>query len=126
MSPVILFGLLLLLTFGALVWVLKPTKPEADIQRHLTSIGRMYAVDVDGTTILKQEVLSSLPWLNTILGRVPGCLKLRQLIAQAGSNWSVSTLLLGSLVGAFLSAWLGTVFMPGLPLALALGAAVGI
>ena len=125
MSPVILFGLLLLLTFGALVWALKPTKPETDIQRHLTSIGRMYAVDTDGTTILKQELLSSLPWVNTILGRVPGCLRLRLLITQAGGNWSVSTLLLGSLVGTLLAAWLGTVFVPGLLLALALGAAVG-
>jgi len=125
MSLLILFGLLLLLTFGALVWALKPTKPEADIQRHLTSIGRMYAVDTDGTTILKQELLSSLPWVNTILGRVPGCLRLRLLITQAGGNWSVSTLLLGSLVGTLLAAWLGTVFVPGLLLALALGAAVG-
>jgi len=125
MSLLILFGLLLLLTFGALVWALKPTKPETDIQRHLTSIGRMYAVDTDGTTILKQELLSSLPWVNTILGRVPGCLRLRLLITQAGGNWSVSTLLLGSLVGTLLAAWLGTVFVPGLLLALALGAAVG-
>ena len=126
MSPVILFGLLLLVTFGALVWVLKPTKPEADIQRHLTSIGSWYAVDTDGTTILMQEVLSSLPWLNTILGRVPGCLKLRLLITQAGSNWSVSTMLLASVAGALLAGWLGTVFMPSLPLALVLAVAVGL
>ena len=74
MSPVILFILLLLLCFGVMVWVLKPTKPEADVQRHLRNIGSMYTVATDGTTILKREAFSSIPWLNSCLGGGSGLL----------------------------------------------------
>lgn len=126
MSPVILFILLLLLCFGVMVWVLKPTKPEADVQRHLRNIGSMYTVDSDGTTILRREAFSSIPWLNSILEAVPGCFRLRLLITQAGDKWTVSTVLFGSLLAAFLSVWLGGLIIPAFPLVIALGAAVGL
>lgn len=126
MSPVILFILLLLLCFGVMVWVLKPTKPEADVQRHLRNIGSMYTVDSDGTTILRREAFSSIPWLNSILEAVPGCFRLRLLITQAGNKWTVSTVLLGSLLAAFLAVWVGGLLLPAVPLVVAVGAAVGL
>ncbi len=125
MSPVILFILLLLLCFGVMVWVLKPTKPEADVQRHLRNIGSMYTLDTDGTTILKREAFSSIPWLNTILEAVPGCFRLRLLITQAGNKWTVSTVLFGSLLGAFLTVWVGGLFIQAFPLVVAMGGGVG-
>src|SRR5579863_329789 len=125
MSPVILFGLLLLLTFGVIVWVLKPSKSEADVQRHLRSIGGLYTVDVDGTTILKREALSSIPWLNDVLQRVPGSLKLRLFIMQAGSRWAVSSVLLGSLLLALVVAWLCSFFIDSLPIEFITGLAMG-
>ena len=66
MSPLILFGLLLLATFGVVVWVLRPTKTEADVQRHLSSIGQIHGVEVEGGTILKREALSSIPIVDHI------------------------------------------------------------
>lgn len=126
MSPVILFGLLLLMTFGIVVWVLKPSKSAADVQRHLKSIGSMYAVDVDGTTILKRQTLSSIPWLNDLLERVPGSLKLRLFIMQAGSTWAVSTLLFGSLLVMFVVVWVCSSLSESLPLGFIVGAAAGL
>jgi tight adherence protein B len=125
MSPVLLFGLLLVLTFGVLLWVLRPTKTEADIQRHLSSIGKTYGVDIDGTTILKREALSSIPLLNDLLRRIPGILNLRRLIRQAGLNWTVAPVLLGSLVGALVAGWAALMFTRALPLVLLVGVAVG-
>jgi len=125
MSPVLLFGLLLLLTFGALVWVLRPTKTEADVQRHLSHIGRTYGIDADETTILKQQALSSIPLLNDLLQRIPGITKLRLLIMQAGLTWTVGQVLLTSLAGTVVAAWIASLITAALPLALLLGIVVG-
>lgn len=108
MSPVILFALILLLAFGAVTWVLRPTKSEADIERHLSAIGSKYTVDPSGTTILKHEPLSSVPLVNNILLYVPGAQKLRLFISQAGLTWTVGTVIFGSLLACFLVAWLGS------------------
>jgi tight adherence protein B len=123
--PVILFVLLLLLTFGIVVWVLRPSKPEADVQRHLKGIGSMYQLEGDGGTILRREALSSIPWLNNLLQQVPGCVDLRLFITQAGCNWSVSPLLFGSLLATLFTAWLGSLFTSSVLLGLILGTFVG-
>lgn len=125
MSPVLLFGLLLVMTFGALIWVLKPTKTESDVQRLLSSIGRTYGLDVDGTTILKEESLSSIPWLDALLRHIPASLSLRLLIIQAGRSWTVAAVLLGSLASALLAGWVSSIFIQALLLVLLVGGAVG-
>jgi tight adherence protein B len=112
MPPVLVFILLLFLTFGVLAWALRPTKTEADIKRHLTTIGRLYAVDTEGVTILKQQTLSSIPWLNEALQGVPGIVWLRLLIMQAGHTWSVAVLLMWSLVLACLAGGVSSLFAP--------------
>ncbi|HEV3277702.1 MAG TPA: type II secretion system F family protein [Terriglobia bacterium] len=127
MSLVILFVLLLLLSFGAIVLVLKPGKTEADVQRHLSDMGDVFtAVDAGGNTILRRESLSSIPWLNSLLQQVPGSLSLRLLITQAGSRWALSTLLFGSVLAALATAWIVSLFMPAVLLDLLVGVAVGV
>src|ERR1017187_757816 len=125
MPPLLLFIFLLLLTFGVLIWALKPTRSEADIQRHMTTIGRLYAVDTEGVTILKQETLSSIPWLNDILHDVPGCIRLRLFIVQAGCGWSVSVLLIGSVLAALITGWVSSLFVPQPFFAVLFAVAVG-
>jgi tight adherence protein B len=125
MSAVLLFAMLFVLTFVVLIWLLRPTKAEADIQRRLSSIGKTYGFDTEDTTILRQEQLSSIPLLNDLLQRIPGVLNLRHLIRQAGRNWTVAPVLLGSLVGALVAAWVTSLFTPALPLVLLVGVAVG-
>lgn len=125
MSPIILFGLLLLATFGVLVWVLRPTKTEADVQRHLSSISQIHGTEAEGATILKQETLSSIPLLNTVLQRIPAASELRLLIGQAGLTWTVATVILGSLVAAVATGWGSSYFVHDILLNLILGAAAG-
>lgn len=126
MSPVLLFGLLLVLSFAAVAWVLKPTKTESDVQRHLSSIGRMYVTDFQGTTILRQEALSTVPWVNSLLQQIPRIAMLRLLITQAGSTWTVGSLIFGSTLATLVVAWVLSLFVPALSLAIAAGVAVGL
>lgn len=126
MSPVLLFGLLLALSFGAVAWVLKPTRTESDVQRHLTTIGGMYVTDAQGTTILRQEALSTIPWVNSLLKSIPRIADLRLLITQAGSNWTVGALTFGSVLATFVVAWVLTLFVPALLLAVIAGVAAGL
>ncbi len=123
---VVLFILVLLLGFGVILWVLKPTKPEADVQRHLQVIGGIYAtLDSEGNTILRRESLSSIPWLNDVLEHIPGSQQLRLLITQAGTRWTLATLIFGSLTAAAATGWIVSFLVPALFLDLVFGAAVG-
>ncbi|HLY62096.1 MAG TPA: type II secretion system F family protein [Terriglobia bacterium] len=124
MSPVLLFGFLLLLTFGVLVWMLRPSKTEADVQRHLSSIGGIYGASGEAATILKQEALSSVPLVSEFLGKFPGAIKLRLLIFQAGLTWTVARLLVGSLVAAGLAGWVSSWFL-SFPMPLVAAGAMG-
>jgi len=98
MSPVILFSLLLILCFGVLLYFLKPTRTETAVERHLADIEGDRAVSA-GATILREEKLSSMPWLHQLLRQVPGSLALVRLIKQAGSRRRMASIVLFSLLG---------------------------
>ncbi len=127
MSLGFLFFILLLVAFGVMLWVLKPTRSEADVQRHLQQISGVYtAVDSGGATILRRESLSSIPWLNNLLLQLPGSLRLRMLITQAGSGWTLATLLFGSVFAALFTSWILTFIVPATLLDILFGVAVGL
>ncbi len=125
MSPILLFLLLLAVTFAVILWKLAPSKREADIQRHLKEIGNLYGVDAAGANILKQESLSAVPWINGVLLRIPGTRNLQLFTTQADSTWSVGTLLLSSIVLVFFGTWFATFVVPGISVGLIIGLAVG-
>jgi tight adherence protein B len=124
MTPLLLFGLLLVLTFGAILLLSRPSKPEEDIHRHLAGIETMTMPGEDAMTILKKETFSSIPWLDRFLHNFPQLHNLRLLISQAGSNWSVAGLLIGSFTAAVVVAWVGSFWVPTIALALIAGVAV--
>jgi tight adherence protein B len=126
MSPLLLFGLLLALSFGVVAWVLKPTRTESNVQRHLSSIGRMYVSDAQGSTILRQEALSTIAWVNSLLRSIPRTAALRLFIMQAGSNWTVGALTFGSVLATFVVAWVLSLFVRALLLAVIAGVAAGL
>lgn len=125
MSLSILFVLLLLLTFGVIAWLLRPTKTQADLQRHLREISGLSTADAEGT-ILRRQTLSSIPWLNEILRQVPGCQRLRLFIQQAGSQTTVGMLFFGSLLAALGCAWVASLLAPAVPIDLMVGAIAGL
>jgi tight adherence protein B len=123
---VILFLLSFALSFGVIAWVLKPTKTEADVHRHLQEIGGMQAGADAGGTILRRQSLSSLPWLNNVLQQVPRSQQLGLLITQAGAQWTVGALLFGSLLAALVAAWMAALFGRASLLDLVVAGAVGL
>jgi tight adherence protein B len=125
MSPVILFGLLLIVSFGVLYQLLKPSKTEAAVQQRLAGI-EVARDTVDGTTILRQEGLSSNPWVDDLIRQLPGSLGLLRLIQQAGKNWPVATVLLFSLGGAVIGWWLASLMISSTPLSALVGALIGL
>ena len=114
MAAVLLFILLLIASFGVLLYFLKPTKIEAAVEQHLTSIedSRGLGVNPDGTTILKQDPLSSNPAVDSLIRRLPGVFGLARLIKHAGQTWQVGSVLLASVIALVVGSWIASFFMP--------------
>ena len=114
MVTVLLFILLLISSFGVVLYFLKPTKTEAAVEQHLATIedSRSAGVTADGTTILKQAPLSSNPAVDDLIRRLPGTLGLASLIKQAGETWQVGSVLVGSVTALVVGSWIASYFMP--------------
>lgn len=126
MSPVVLFGLILMLTFVVLVFALRPTKSEEALRQRLQTIERVSTGASDDTaSLLRQESLSDVPWLNEFMQQVPVFLRLQHLLTQSESSWTVGTLVSGSLVLVLAGTWVGSFRAPTLPLSILFGLLVG-
>ncbi len=123
----LVFGLLLLLTFGVMLLFMRPTKSEKAVQARLRMIeGLSSPLGEEGATILKQEALSDVPWLNDILRQIPFCTRLQRFLLQANSDWTVGKLLSGSLIIAIAVGCLATLWAPAAGVAAILGIAAGL
>ena len=109
---IFLFILLLVVSFGVLLYLLRPTTTETAVQQHLEHIEESRAVEGDGTTILKREALSTAPWLDVLIRELPGAVDLARLIRQAGQTWQVGSVVLCSLVVMVGVAWIASTAMP--------------
>ena len=123
----ILFLILLPVVFGVLLFAMRRTKEEQSVQQRLTMIEKSLAGagDEDTTDILKQEVLSEVPWLDQILQMVPFSNQLRRLLYQADSHWTVAKLIFGSLLVAACATWVASFRVPTFALAIIVGVAAG-
>jgi tight adherence protein B len=104
---VILFILLLLVSFGVIFFVLKPSKAERAVEQQLAGIQESRVVTVEGPTILKEEQRSSAPWLDQQLLEVPGASALSALIQQAGQKWQLSTVFFSALAAGVIVGLVG-------------------
>ncbi|MGA7926282.1 MAG: type II secretion system F family protein [Candidatus Sulfotelmatobacter sp.] len=122
MSLILLFLLLLVLIFGVLAYLLKPTSLQKAVEDQLASIEDVPSVDDRGTTILKDKTVQStvieefatwLPWSDNS----------SRLIRQAGKDWSLGSVSLFSLVAGLitfgLAWWLNAGFLISTALAVA-------
>ncbi len=109
---ILLFILLLIVTFGVLLYFLRPTPTETAVEQHLERIEESRAVEGDGTTILKPEALSATPWLDELIRDIPGSVGLARLVRQSGQKWQLSSILFFSLVVAVVVAWIASAAMP--------------
>jgi len=63
---ILVFILLLIVSFLVLLYFLRPSVTETAVQQHLESIEENRAVEGDGTTILRRQALSATPgWTNS-------------------------------------------------------------
>lgn len=120
----LLFVLLLLLSFAIVFYLLRPTKTEVAVQQQLRDIESARA-EATGQTILKEEGYSSNPELSRIIQQIPGGLGTLTLIRQAGREWTVSSVMGISLAATVVTAWITSFFVPSMLLALVAGVVAG-
>jgi tight adherence protein B len=126
MSFILLFVVLLILTFGVLVLFLRPTSTEVAVEQQLAGIQGGRAESSAATSILKSQGLSSNPTVDAFLRQLPFSQSIAHLIRQAGMEWKVGSVLAFSL-GAFLVGWwIGSVILPTDVLAFSLGVAAAV
>ena len=124
---ILLFILLLIVTFGVILYFLRPTTTETAVQQHLEHIiEESRAVEGDGTTILKRKRLSAVPWLDELIREIPGSVELARLIRQAGQDWQVSSVFLLSVVLVVVVAWVASTAIPSTILSTIFGILAGL
>jgi tight adherence protein B len=120
----LLFLLILLLSFGIAFFMLRPSKTETAVQQRLDDIQTTRAEET-GRTILREEGYSSSAEFSQLVRDIPGGIYTHNLIRQAGQKWMVSSVMGVSLGATILTAWITSYFVPTLLLAVVAGVAAG-
>jgi tight adherence protein B len=106
MSIVLLFVFILFLVFGLVMFLTRPTRKERLVESRLHSAaGRTALHSIETVDILKRDVYSDVPWLNSLFLRMKPAARLRRLIADADKDWSVGRLVAGTLLAAVVTYW---------------------
>src|SRR6185437_3078310 len=120
----LLFVLLLILCFGIVFFLLRPTKTETAVQQQLTAIQESRAEET-GRTILKEEGYSPNTEMAQFVRQLPGALGTLNLLRQSGENWSVASVMGVSLLSTALTAWISSYFLPATLMAVIAGMGAG-
>jgi tight adherence protein B len=126
MSPVFIFVVLLTLSFGVLLYFLRPTPVETAVKRQLASIEGNRTLSSGGTTILRDTVASPAPWLDNLMNQAPGSTALSLLIRQSGKKWAASYLVIASVMAAIVVWWMAAVVAGNTLVSFLLGVAAGL
>src|ERR1041385_3930049 len=118
--PVLMFLVLLILTFVIIFYWVKPTKTETAVQQHLESIQTRRQSD-HTSTILKEEGYSSNPAISDLVRQVPGALGTLNLVRQSGQTYAVSSVMGVAAIGFLLTTWIVSYIVPSIFLALIAG-----
>ena len=110
MSPVLFFILLLLLTFGVVLYLLRPSSTETAVQEQLAGIGAKNADAGPRTSILKEEAAPN-ALMDDLVRRMPWTPAVERLIRQAGSAWHAGTVIVSSVAGAVAGMWVASLFI---------------
>ena len=116
MAAMILFVFVLALSFGVLVYFLRPTPTEAAVQQQLAGIDAGRATGNDATTIVREQGFSANPVFNDLIRDLPGSRALLRLIRQAGQHWQVGSVFLFSILAILLGWWLASLIVSNLVL----------
>jgi tight adherence protein B len=126
MALVLTFLLLLILMFGVLAYLLKPTAMERAVEDQLASIEvGQSSRGTRITTILKDKAVGSNA-LDEIAGMLPWFVTGSRLIKQAGRNWSFGSLTTLSLIAGVAMYGLASLFNASFLFSAILAVAVGL
>jgi tight adherence protein B len=125
MSLVLLFALLLVLSFVVLFYFLRPTGMEKAVARQLEEIESRPSNSSDRTSILKEDAVPSNMVAEYLAGRMPWSPMLSALIKQAGMEWRASSLFLLSIFAAFATGSLAWLMSSNAVITPVIGGAVG-
>jgi tight adherence protein B len=94
---ILLFIAILVVTFGIVVVVTRPSKDQVRVQRRLTNLrspqGENRATDFRLEEFLSDPDSRSFEWLEDIFSRATSTEKIKLLLLQSDSKWSVGTLI---------------------------------
>lgn len=125
MSLVLLFAVVLIVSFAVLFYFLKPTAMEKAVAEQLAGIDKTPAQSNASTTILRDDAARPVTFAEEVVGKMPWSPALTRLIRQSGKDWRASSVVLFSLATAAAAGWLASVFVFNPPLDLLIGVAVG-
>jgi tight adherence protein B len=113
MPPLLMFILLLTVSFAVIFYLVRPTKAEVAVQRHLETI-KVAQSDhgEESITILKEEGYSPNLAISGIVRQIPGAKQTLDLIGQAGRAWPVSAVLGIVGISMLLTAAITSFFLP--------------
>jgi tight adherence protein B len=126
MSPVILFILLLLLTFGVVIYFLRPSREETAVQQHLEGIKESRVVGANDVNILKDQQSRSAAWLDDLLKQFPASEALKKLISQSGQRYQLGPLIIFSFIVIVLASWVASWMISSVFLSVLIGLALGL
>lgn len=126
MSPILLFILLLLLTFGVVFYFMRPSKDETAVQQHLAGIEESRYVGPSGVDIRKKERTGSTAWVEDLIAGLPGSKAMGALVSQSGQGYQLGPLVIFSLIAAVIGAWVASWMIPSMGLSLLVGLALGL
>lgn len=125
MTGFVLFALILILSFGVLIYFLRPSSAEVAVQQHLDGINVGRTTSATGT-IVREQKFSSNAWLEEVLQDLPGAFSLSRLIKQAGKKWQVGNVLLLSLLLLFVGWGLASLVIQNILLGICVGVVLGL
>jgi tight adherence protein B len=109
MMLVLLFIVLLILSFTVLLFFWKPTSMEKAVAEQMADIeGGQNAAGP--ATILKEEAVSSIPVVDELVRIIPWSPAVSTLIKQSGKTWRVSSVLVCSFLAAAGAGWVAWFF----------------
>lgn len=114
---VLFFCLLLIITFGVALLVLRPTETEKTLQSRLESIerGANGAITEEAAPdLIKRVNLSDIPLLERVLRQITPAKSLQTYLAQADLEWSVGRVVVVTVLLLLLIPFLLSFFVPSL------------
>jgi len=122
--PVLMFLMLLILSFVVAYFLLRPTKSETAVQQHLENIKGSRS-DEEVLTILKEEGYSTNPEIAQLVRQIPGALGTLNLIRQAGQKFSVALVMGVALLATVVVAGIVSLLVSDIVLPILCGLAAG-